>query len=188
VAPAGPRSLIPGRSTKLRTVSGSSRLAADPVRSGADVVEGTPAGVERVPGLEGRFGRKRLDSRDLGVSHWRYAPGLRNPTAHSHREQEEAYIFKHVVTQEVTYESMPFAIRADLHERLANWIGQRTPDWVDEHEEIIGHHLEQAYQARLELGPATERTSGMARRAAALLSSSGRRAFAGAQQRPDPLR
>jgi mannose-6-phosphate isomerase-like protein (cupin superfamily) len=46
----------------------------------------------RVPGLEGRFSRKDLASRDLGVSHWRYAPGTRNPTAHSHREQEEAYV------------------------------------------------------------------------------------------------
>jgi mannose-6-phosphate isomerase-like protein (cupin superfamily) len=46
----------------------------------------------RVPGLEGRFSRKHLGSRDLGVSHWRYAPGTRNPTAHSHREQEEAYV------------------------------------------------------------------------------------------------
>jgi quercetin dioxygenase-like cupin family protein len=46
----------------------------------------------RVEGLEGRFGRKHLGSRDLGVSHWRYAPNLRNPGAHSHREQEEAYV------------------------------------------------------------------------------------------------
>src|SRR5881227_3247787 len=46
----------------------------------------------RLEGLEGRFGRKHLGSRDLGVSHWRFAPGLRVPTAHSHREQEEAYV------------------------------------------------------------------------------------------------
>jgi quercetin dioxygenase-like cupin family protein len=46
----------------------------------------------RVEGLEGRFSRKHLGSRDLGVSHWRYAPNLRNPGAHSHREQEEAYV------------------------------------------------------------------------------------------------
>src|SRR5215210_2021271 len=45
----------------------------------------------RAPGLEGRFGRKFLDSTDLGVSHWRYAPKTRNG-AHSHREQEEAYV------------------------------------------------------------------------------------------------
>jgi quercetin dioxygenase-like cupin family protein len=47
---------------------------------------------ERVQGMEGRFGRKHLDSRDLGVSHFRYAPNLRSPTAHSHRVQEEAYV------------------------------------------------------------------------------------------------
>ena len=47
---------------------------------------------DRAPGGEGRFGRKYLDSRDLGVSHFRYAPNLRSPMAHSHREQEEAYV------------------------------------------------------------------------------------------------
>jgi mannose-6-phosphate isomerase-like protein (cupin superfamily) len=46
----------------------------------------------RLEGLEGRFSRMFLGSRDLGVSHWRYAPNLRNPGAHSHREQEEAYV------------------------------------------------------------------------------------------------
>ena len=46
----------------------------------------------RVEGLEGRFSRKFLGSRDLGVSHWKYAPNLRNPMGHSHREQEEAYV------------------------------------------------------------------------------------------------
>jgi quercetin dioxygenase-like cupin family protein len=47
---------------------------------------------ERAPGIEGRFGRKHLDSRDLGVSLFRYEPNLRSPFAHSHREQEEAYV------------------------------------------------------------------------------------------------
>jgi mannose-6-phosphate isomerase-like protein (cupin superfamily) len=47
---------------------------------------------DRAPGVEGRFGRKYLDSRDLGVSHFRYAPNLRSPMAHAHREQEEAYV------------------------------------------------------------------------------------------------
>ena len=46
----------------------------------------------RVAGLEGRFSRKHLGSRDLGVSHWRYASNTRNPSGHSHREQEEAYV------------------------------------------------------------------------------------------------
>jgi mannose-6-phosphate isomerase-like protein (cupin superfamily) len=46
----------------------------------------------RVEGLEGRFSRNHLDSRDLGVSHWRYAPGYRAAMGHRHREQEEAYV------------------------------------------------------------------------------------------------
>jgi mannose-6-phosphate isomerase-like protein (cupin superfamily) len=47
---------------------------------------------DRAPGIEGRFGRKYLDSRDLGISHFRYDANLRSPMAHSHREQEEAYV------------------------------------------------------------------------------------------------
>src|ERR1700755_3346603 len=46
----------------------------------------------RVEGMRGVFGRKYLDSRDLGVSLWSYAANLRVPFAHSHREQEEAYV------------------------------------------------------------------------------------------------
>ena len=47
---------------------------------------------ERAPGIQGRFARKHLDSRDLGVSYFRYAANVRSSAAHSHREQEEAYI------------------------------------------------------------------------------------------------
>ncbi|MDX6643865.1 MAG: hypothetical protein QOD76_1827 [Solirubrobacteraceae bacterium] len=46
----------------------------------------------RVPGLEGRFSRKHIGSRDLGVSHFRWAPNVRSPGGHSHRVQEEAYV------------------------------------------------------------------------------------------------
>ena len=46
----------------------------------------------RVEGLKGRFARTRLDSRDIGVSHFRYAPNLRASTGHRHGQQEEVYI------------------------------------------------------------------------------------------------
>ena len=46
----------------------------------------------RMPGIEGRFGRKHLGSEHLGVSYLRYSPGVRSTSAHSHREQEEAYV------------------------------------------------------------------------------------------------
>jgi mannose-6-phosphate isomerase-like protein (cupin superfamily) len=45
-----------------------------------------------VPEIEGRFARQHLDSRELGVSYFRYAPGFRAPMGHHHREQEEAYV------------------------------------------------------------------------------------------------
>ena len=51
-----------------------------------DVVKG------RLEGLEGRFGRKHLGSRDLGISHWRYTPGTRQDGGHKHKVQEEAYV------------------------------------------------------------------------------------------------
>jgi mannose-6-phosphate isomerase-like protein (cupin superfamily) len=47
---------------------------------------------ERAPGIEGRFARKQLDSEHLGISYLRYSPGVRSPSAHSHRAQEEAYV------------------------------------------------------------------------------------------------
>ncbi len=47
---------------------------------------------DRVPEIEGRFGRTPLGSRDIGVSHFRYAPGFRSPVGHRHREQEEVYV------------------------------------------------------------------------------------------------
>jgi mannose-6-phosphate isomerase-like protein (cupin superfamily) len=47
---------------------------------------------ERAPGIEGRFARKHLESRDLGISLWRYGPDFRSSVGHRHGEQEEAYV------------------------------------------------------------------------------------------------
>jgi mannose-6-phosphate isomerase-like protein (cupin superfamily) len=44
------------------------------------------------PQIESRFARKQLDSRQLGVSYFRFGPGFRAPFGHHHREQEEAYV------------------------------------------------------------------------------------------------
>jgi mannose-6-phosphate isomerase-like protein (cupin superfamily) len=42
--------------------------------------------------IEARMARKHLDSRELGVSYFRYGPGVRAPYGHHHKEQEEAYV------------------------------------------------------------------------------------------------
>ena len=47
---------------------------------------------DRAREIEGRFGRTKLGARDIGVSHFRYAPGFRSSMGHRHREQEEAYV------------------------------------------------------------------------------------------------
>jgi len=41
-------------------------------------------------------------------------------------EPELAYLFKHIVTHEVTYESLPFATRARLHEQLAAYLERQV--------------------------------------------------------------
>ncbi len=43
-------------------------------------------------------------------------------------EPELAYLFKHIVTHEVTYESLPFATRARLHEQLALYLESTYPE------------------------------------------------------------
>ena len=43
-------------------------------------------------------------------------------------EPELAYLFKHIVTHEVTYESLPFATRAKLHEQLARYLESLVGD------------------------------------------------------------
>ena len=53
-------------------------------------VEDSVAG--RAEGIEGRFGRGPMGATDIGVSHWRYAPGFSATTGHKHRVQEEAYL------------------------------------------------------------------------------------------------
>jgi mannose-6-phosphate isomerase-like protein (cupin superfamily) len=47
---------------------------------------------DRDLGIEAHFARSHLDSEHLGVSFFRYGPGVHSTIGHSHREQEEAYI------------------------------------------------------------------------------------------------
>jgi class 3 adenylate cyclase/tetratricopeptide (TPR) repeat protein len=44
------------------------------------------------------------------------------------RDDTESFIFKHVVTQEVAYESLPFAIRAELHENAGDHLEASAGD------------------------------------------------------------
>src|SRR4051812_4656742 len=46
----------------------------------------------RVEGVEGRMARRALETEQLGVSYFRYGPGIRSATGHRHQVQEEAYV------------------------------------------------------------------------------------------------
>jgi mannose-6-phosphate isomerase-like protein (cupin superfamily) len=47
---------------------------------------------DRVDGLEARFARSSSDAEQVGVSHFRYEPGVRPPVSHHHEVQEEVYV------------------------------------------------------------------------------------------------
>ncbi len=93
-------------------------------------------------------------------------------------DREVAFRFAHILIRDAAYQGIPKAERAELHERLAGWIEQEARELAGEYEEILGYHLEQATTLLLELGPASERTETLGRRAAAVLGQAGSRAFA----------
>ncbi len=94
---------------------------------------------------------------------------------------EEAFRFRHGVIRDAAYSMLPKETRADLHERLADWLEERS-GMVDV-DEFVGYHLERAHALRLELGPADARTASLAERAASHLSTSATNARARADLR-----
>ena len=91
--------------------------------------------------------------------------------------RERAFRFRHLLIRDAAYDSIPKAIRAELHELFARWLEQRTAEGTSGYEEIIGYHLEQAYLYRREVGPVDDETQALAREAAQRLGSAGQRAF-----------
>jgi class 3 adenylate cyclase/tetratricopeptide (TPR) repeat protein len=85
----------------------------------------------------------------------------------------EAMAFRHLMIRDAAYEGMPKALRADLHERFADWLEARAP----EQEELIGYHLEQAQRYVVELGGDAEHQQRLAQQAAGHLRAAGQRAY-----------
>jgi len=89
---------------------------------------------------------------------------------------EDAFKFRHILIRDAAYDSLSKAERAELHERFAGWLLQRATDLV-ELDEIAGHHLEQAYRYRAELGAVDEEGRRLAADAARHLEAAGSRAL-----------
>jgi class 3 adenylate cyclase/predicted ATPase len=86
--------------------------------------------------------------------------------------QDDGFRFRHILIRDAAYDAVPKKVRADLHERLAEWLENSHEPAADE---IIGYHLEQAhgYLADVEGG---EHAARMAALAAGRLSAAGKRA------------
>jgi predicted ATPase len=57
-------------------------------------------------------------------------------------EPELAYLFKHILTQEVAYESLPFATRAMLHEQIGQYIERAYADRLDQFIDLLAYHYD----------------------------------------------
>lgn len=57
-------------------------------------------------------------------------------------EPELTYIFKHIVTQEVAYESLPYATRAMLHNRIGQFIEQNYAGKLDQFIDLLAFHYD----------------------------------------------
>ncbi len=90
---------------------------------------------------------------------------------------QDTYRFSHQLIRDAAYHGLLKRTRADLHERLVDWLEQIVPDRMMEHDEIRGYHLEQSYMILLQLGPLEERGEQVGRRGARYLSSAGKRAL-----------
>ena len=82
---------------------------------------------------------------------------------------DDGFRFRHILIRDAAYLAVAKVIRADVHERYANWLAESA----GELDEIIGYHLEQAFRYRRELGPADD---SLATQAGERLSRAGRRA------------
>jgi class 3 adenylate cyclase len=88
---------------------------------------------------------------------------------------DAAFRFRHLLIRDTAYESLPKAVRADLHERFADWLDAHGS--LLEQDELVGYHLEQAARYLTELDADDPRAAGIGERAAGRLAAAGRAAF-----------
>jgi len=95
-------------------------------------------------------------------------------------ESDLDHRFHHILIRDAAYQGILKRARATMHERFANWAERvnRDRDRQSQFDEILGYHLEQAYQYLSELGPLDEQGRELGDRGSGRLAAAGRRAFA----------
>ncbi len=61
-------------------------------------------------------------------------------------EDTHEYIFKHAILRDVTYESVLFRQRCELHAQAAAWLIEKSGAQVEQYAGLIGEHCEKAQQ------------------------------------------
>ncbi|MBA3716740.1 MAG: AAA family ATPase [Actinobacteria bacterium] len=85
----------------------------------------------------------------------------------------DEYRFRHILIRDVVYGSILKSTRAKLHERFARWLERELQDHASELNEIVGYHLERAFEFRRELEPETEGLDELANEAGERLAKAG---------------
>jgi class 3 adenylate cyclase/tetratricopeptide (TPR) repeat protein len=91
---------------------------------------------------------------------------------------EDAFRFRHLLVRDAAYNGIAKRVRADLHERFAEWLVGTTGERAAEYEEIVAYHYEQAYLNLKDVGLKDDRVAALAIEAGAKLADAGRRAAA----------
>jgi class 3 adenylate cyclase/ketosteroid isomerase-like protein/tetratricopeptide (TPR) repeat protein len=102
--------------------------------------------------------------------------------AGSYWVDEPVYRFHHVLIRDAAYRRLLRETRAVLHEQLAGWLEAKTATVEADYDELVGHHLEQAYLHRSQLGGLDDHATAVGRAASARLGAAAQRAL----DRDDP--
>ncbi len=90
---------------------------------------------------------------------------------------EPVWRFHHVLIRDVAYRRLLKSDRAELHERLANWVEAGGSSVAFDSDEMIARHLEAAHGYRTELGTRDEHTGNLAVQSGRHYAVSARRAL-----------
>ncbi len=59
-------------------------------------------------------------------------------------DPQRSYIFRHVLTHQVTYESQPFSTRAELHGHLGHFLEEQFADEIERNVDLLAYHFDRS--------------------------------------------
>ena len=132
-----------------------------------------------VEGRRFRIATLRALAPDLSPEHIEFAIASleRKDLVQPEDEAGGRWRFAHALVLEAAYRGLSKELRADLHERLADWMVEEDADQADV-DESVARHLERALHLREELGARDEGSAALSERAGELFADAGSRAFA----------